>query len=141
MQKHRLNYFTLALILLVSSLGCNRTQQANTNSKPVINAQPVVLRIENNSDAPAAEFTIPWQEKQTVLDAMNAAKTQGLKFNITGDGDLIMVSDINDVTSVGTGKDAKFWLYYVNEKKANRSVSAYSINPGDVILWKLQAYE
>lgn len=58
--------------------------------------------------------------------------------------------DFNEVNYIGMGKFIdeinkqknsadKYWIYYVNNKKANIGISNYKINPGDIVSWKYEA--
>lgn len=44
------------------------------------------------------------------------------------------IEEINGIK----GKDGKYWIYYVNGKKGEISVSKYKLNPGDVVSWKYE---
>jgi len=44
------------------------------------------------------------------------------------------IEEINEVRSDGS----KYWIYYVNGKKAQVGVSNYKLNPGDVVSWKYE---
>ena len=44
------------------------------------------------------------------------------------------VEEINGVKSNGE----KYWIYYVNNKKANIGISNYKINEGDIVSWKYE---
>lgn len=75
-------------------------------------------------------------ENISVYDFMNKARKEG-KFifkekNYIGIGKFI--EEISGVRSDGK----KYWIYYVNGKKAQIGVSNYKINPGDVVSWKYE---
>jgi len=44
------------------------------------------------------------------------------------------IEEINGVK----GNGDKYWVYYINGKKAEIGISNYQINPGDVISWKYE---
>lgn len=72
----------------------------------------------------------------SVYDFMNKARREG-KFifkekNYIGIGKFI--EEINGIKSDGK----RYWIYYVNDKKAEIGVSNYKINPGDVVSWKYE---
>ena len=43
-----------------------------------------------------------------------------------------LIEEINGIKSKGN----KYWIYYVNGKKANIGVSNYEIKAGDIVSWK-----
>jgi len=44
------------------------------------------------------------------------------------------IEEINGVKGNGN----KYWIYYVNNKKAEVGVSNYKLKSGDVVSWKLE---
>jgi hypothetical protein len=141
MQKYQLNFFSLVVIFLILQSGCTKPASSPATKNGNTNAKQVLLKIESDLAKPAKEFSVPWKDGQTVLDVMNAAKEQGLKFEIKGEAEKTFISNIDDISNPAGEENPKFWLYYVNGKKANRSAGGYSINPGDVILWKFEQHQ
>lgn len=71
----------------------------------------------------------------TVYDAMVKIKNENPDFDFKGKeySSLgIFIDEINGVKS-STGK---YWMYYINNKKASVGVSNYIIKNGDIISWK-----
>ncbi|MEI6280821.1 MAG: DUF4430 domain-containing protein [bacterium] len=72
----------------------------------------------------------------TVYDFMSQLQSDGkITFKdktYTGIGKLI--EEINGIKGGG----GKFWIYYVNGKKAEIGVSNYKINNGDIVSWKYE---
>ncbi len=81
---------------------------------------------------------IPWKEGMTVLDVMSAAtgRAHGIAFEHTGSGDTAILTRIDDLSNEGGGKEKKNWLYWVNDKFAERSFGAYELAPSDVVVWR-----
>ncbi|MFA6586065.1 MAG: DUF4430 domain-containing protein [Candidatus Paceibacterota bacterium] len=72
----------------------------------------------------------------TVYDFMNKLQKEG-KINFkdkeyTGMGKFI--EEIN-----GIKNSDKYWIYYVNGKKAEIGISNYKINYGDIVSWKYES--
>jgi hypothetical protein len=109
----------------------------DTNSISAISPIPVQTEKANQAfleiDGKKLETTIA--EKENVYDFMTKLQTEG-KINFkektyTGMGKFI--EEIN-----GSKNGEKYWIYYVNGKKAQIGISNYKINPGDVVSWKYE---
>ena len=78
------------------------------------------------------------KKNDTIYDFMTRIKEKkSLDFKsktYSGMGKLI--KEINGIKSKGN----KYWIYYVNGKKANVGVSNYKIKTGDVVSWKYQSF-
>ena len=76
------------------------------------------------------------ETKTSVYNFMDQLRKEGkINFqekNYPGLGKLI--EELNGVR----GNGSEYWIYYVNDKKANIGVSNYKINPGDVVSWKYE---
>lgn len=81
-------------------------------------------------------YTIPISENMTAYDAMvyamqnNIFSFEGKKYPMLG----------FFVTKIGTldGTQGKNLMYYINDKEAPVGVSAYTLQKGDIIKWKLK---
>ncbi|OHA68959.1 MAG: hypothetical protein A3B24_00590 [Candidatus Wildermuthbacteria bacterium RIFCSPLOWO2_01_FULL_48_16] len=70
----------------------------------------------------------------SVYDVLEAAKEQGLSFKgreFSGMG--FFVEEINGKAE--SNRQRMYWIYSVNNKKAEVGVSSYIIQPNDVITW------
>lgn len=72
----------------------------------------------------------------SVYDFMTKLKKEG-KINFKDINYIGMGKFIEELNGV-KGNGDKFWIYYVNNKKAKIGVSNYKINPGDVVSWKYE---
>ncbi len=75
-------------------------------------------------------------ETISVYDFMDKFRSEG-KINFKDKTYLGLgkfVEEINGIRSNGS----KFWIYYVNGKKAEIGVSNYMLNPGDVVSWRYE---
>jgi hypothetical protein len=81
---------------------------------------------------------IPWAKGNTILDAMNAAKTRphGITFSYSGSGATALLSKIDDVASEGGGSAKKNWQYWVNTTYGDRSFAAFELQVMDVVFWR-----
>ncbi|QDU26141.1 hypothetical protein ETAA8_12150 [Anatilimnocola aggregata] len=87
-------------------------------------------------DGVKKEFTaIPWKEKLTVFDALQAAAKhpRGVQFKHRGKDATVLVTAIDDLTNQSGGKN---WLYEVNGTLGDRSCAVFEVQPGDTLLWK-----
>ncbi|PIR68838.1 hypothetical protein COX93_01375 [Candidatus Nomurabacteria bacterium CG_4_10_14_0_2_um_filter_30_12] len=76
------------------------------------------------------------EKEISIYDFMNKLKKEG-KINFkdkTYSGMGKLIEEINGIKP----NNEKYWIYYVNNKKANIGISDYKINPGDVVSWKLE---
>lgn len=85
---------------------------------------------------------IAWKKGMTVLDALNQAKMtgHGIDFQYTGSADTAFLVRIDDVKNEGGGKTKRNWLYWVNDKFADRSFGVYVLEPSDKVIWKFSLY-
>lgn len=86
-------------------------------------------------------YSLKIPEKSTAYNVMTEAQQQGhLTLHATSYGDLgYMIDEINGIKN--SAKNHKFWIYYINNKKATIGVSNYFIHEGDVIEWKYEDEE
>jgi hypothetical protein len=124
----------LFVLLVILSVGCKKEAALG----PPIT---VSLKIDSGSPTTDKELSISTHEKQTVIDAMNAAKSQGLSYKIEGEGAGAMVVEINGVSAEAPTNGGKNWIFYINQKKANRSAGVYPLAYKDAILWKFEAFD
>jgi hypothetical protein len=81
---------------------------------------------------------IPWAKGNTVLDAMNAAKSRphGIMFGYSGSGATALLTDIDGVASTGGGAARKNWQYWINTTYGDRSFAAFELQALDVVFWR-----
>lgn len=99
----------------------------------------VHLRIDFGDDQKAKLAEIPWRDGMTVLDVMQSASKQDdeLTFQYRGKQATAFLTQIGKVKNEGRGRN---WLFYVNDKIADRSFAVYRIMAGDTVLWKFAEY-
>ncbi|MFZ3015460.1 MAG: DUF4430 domain-containing protein [Minisyncoccia bacterium] len=82
-----------------------------------------------------AKYTTNISEETSVYDFMDKLRTEGKIYfkDKTYSG---MGKFIEEINGIKNGE--KYWIYYVNNKKANIGVSNYKINEGDIVSWKYE---
>ena len=121
---------------------------------PVSNSQPTHTELPAADDTTATE---PNVESEIVVTLSGPGVTKRCEVPVTGS---VLVHalmqqaskqchfsyQVKDFTSLGAfvdelggltsdRKEGKYWIYYVNGKKANIGVSAYTAQPNDVVAW------
>lgn len=95
-----------------------------------LNTVKTVLEINNK------KYETEINENISVYELMKKMENENKIFfketTYTGMGKFI--EEINGIKSDGE----KYWIYYVNNKKANIGVSNYKINPGDIVSWRYE---
>lgn len=99
----------------------------------------VKLTIDYGDGVQKVFVALPWQEKMTVLAALEAAQKhpRGIKLAQQGSGERVLVTAIDELKNEGRGKN---WLYEVNGKLADKSAGVYELSAGDAVLWRFRAY-
>jgi hypothetical protein len=123
--------------------GCRDRPSPQPNSAPASAAQTVQLTIDYGDGGQKGLPAIPWRDGMTVLDALESAKANqhGITFTQRGSGETAMITKIDDLANQEGAEGAKNWLYYINDRLADKSCGAATLKPGDSILWKFQAKE
>ena len=91
-------------------------------------------------DVPNHTYTGKFKDGSTAYDAMvvmQKTKTNNFSFRSKNYGDLgNFVDEINGVK----GTPGKYWIYYINNKKATLGASKYVLKEGDRISWKQEGF-
>ncbi|MFZ2072708.1 MAG: DUF4430 domain-containing protein [Minisyncoccia bacterium] len=82
-----------------------------------------------------AKYTTNISEETSVYDFMDKLRTEG-KIDFKDKTYSGMGKFIEEINGIKNGE--KYWIYYVNNKKANIGVSNYKINEGDIVSWKYE---
>lgn len=142
MQFHRVVDRTKQAILATLVLGAaffawatrsppSYAQEGRGEDKPRV----VELTIDYGDGVEKRFKALRWKEKMTVLDALRQAQEhpRGVKFKFRGSGAAAFLTQIDDLTNEGNGKN---WMYRVNETEGDRSFGIYELEPEDSVLWK-----
>lgn len=116
-----------------------------------IESQSIILVEEKKENSPTAldiknikvtlnvldkTYNVNIKEGETVYDAMTNiqnVKENNFSFKSKEYPSLgIFINEINGIK----GGSGKYWIYYVNDKKASVGVSNYVLKSGDIISWK-----
>jgi hypothetical protein len=123
----------LALCLLGTALPISARAE-----EPV---QPTISLTVDYGDGVSKSFAkIPWKEKQTVWDVLQAAvkHPRGIKLMHRGSGATTLVTQIDDLANEGRGKN---WLFEVNGKLGEKSCAVVELAAGDAVLWRFAEYQ
>ena len=104
-----------------------------------VQAAEKIRLIVDFADGVQVHFTnLKVAEKSTAIDLLKAAEkhSRGIKSTVRGSGQTALVTSIGKQKNEGRGRDAKNWLYYVNEQRAEIGAGVYELQPGDGIMWK-----
>lgn len=131
--RHRLHFLALCLLILIAGVS---GYYAEGTPPPTIAAAPapitVAMRVEQMPEA-----RIQLQAGGTVFTLMETLQKNGLlSFHAKDFGEALgmFIEEINGVPNTSE----RYWIYYVNNKKAAVGVSGYTLKPGDVIEWKYE---
>jgi hypothetical protein len=133
-------------LVLVISIGCGGERSTDKSPARLALAQegePAVELVIDYGDGSEKRLKqIPFSQQMTVRGALDfaAAHPHGVTFKSTGTAESAMLTSIDDLSNEGGG-DGRNWMYRVNGKLATKSFDAYTLTPGDVILWKFEKYE
>jgi hypothetical protein len=129
--------FVLCLVLLALA-GCSGKDGAAAAK----GTGPTVQLVFDYDDGAEKRIAVPWQEGQTVLDAMVQATVhpRGIAFEQRGEGKNAMIVRIDDLANQQAGGEGKNWIYRVNGKLADRGCGEWTLRPGDVVLWRFTLY-
>jgi hypothetical protein len=136
-------------MLLVTVVGCRERPRekavlsSKTNTASAPSGQVVQLTIDFGDGAQKRFTAIPFRDGMTVLEVLEAAKAypHGITFASRGSGAMTLITKIDDVANQEGSAGAKNWLFFVNDKLADRGCGAASVKPGDSILWRYQVKE
>jgi uncharacterized protein DUF4430 len=139
----------VAVMALAATIGCRErpsetpATSSATHSASTPSGQGVQLTIDYGDGAEKRFTAIPFRDGTTVLDVLEAAKahSHGITFASRGSGAMTLVTKIDDVANQEGAAGAKNWLFFVNDKLADRGCGAASVKPGDSILWRYQVKE
>lgn len=115
--------------------------EANTSSpKNTLQAEEISSedgqKINITLTIPQREFNITITEGASVYDLLSLiGQKENINFgfkDFSGSG--FFVDSIDGVKS----ENGKYWIYYINGKKAEAGISNYKLKAGDSILWKLE---
>jgi hypothetical protein len=137
----------LFLIIVIFLYKNNNTNYANKNIIKNLSTLEVIKKdvfLANNPISKKATLEINNEKYETeiientsVYDFMKKLKKEKkidfIEKKYIGMG--IFIDEINGIKTNGE----KYWIYYVNNIKADIGISNYKIKPGDIISWRYEA--
>jgi len=132
----------LTLMLMVIS-GCNRNAGEVKKTKPASGASAHVSLVIELEDGSAKTYPqIDWKQGMTVLDLLNLAKqdADSISFEFKGSGETAFLTRMQAVENQGSGPEKKNWQFWVNGKRADRSMGAYELESSDQVVWKFSTF-
>ena len=108
----------------------HRTENENKGESKISQIIKIVLEVGEKRYESEIDGEI------SVYDFMKKLQNEG-KINFKEKNYLGMGKFIEELNGI-RGYEGKFWIYYVNDKKAKIGISNYNINPGDVVSWKYE---
>ena len=128
----------LAVFLLFAMIGLKTAPVAGENAPA--KSQVVTLTIDYGDGVQKRFTALPWKKGMTVLDALNLAQNhpRGIKFKYQGTRGTALLHKIDDLENRGGRKEN--WLFYVNDKFANRGFGVSKLQANDNVLWKFAPY-
>lgn len=128
--------FILGLVLssfLMVGAGCstnNETTTVSTNSSQEQTAMKVTLTlVEDEKEITSKEVEV--SEKESVLDILKA------NFEVKEDSGF--VTSINGKEQ--DPKANKYWMYYINDKEADKGAADMTVSDSDKIEWRLNEFK
>ncbi len=125
--------FLLAFTLL--GAGCAKTPDISESSLTTAQSVTSTLTLQINENS----YSIPFRNNITVYDLMMDIKNNQ-DFTFAGEDygpDMgFFVESINGIKD--DTKNNLYWVYYLNDKKAETGISATTLNPNDIITWKYE---
>jgi len=127
----------LGILITLFGVFLLNSRENITNRQDLLNKQ--VLPVENKKtilEINGIRYESEISGQMSVYDFMtqlrNEEKITFKEKNYPGMGKFI--EEINGIK----GNGEKYWIYYVNDKKAEIGVSNYQINIGDIVSWKYE---
>lgn len=143
MKNKNLKIFIVLLLVVINLVTATSLFAKTPKLKAKISAPKQAVEIKKNIvtlDTPEHIYTTEVIEGATVYDAMVSIrdkKDNKFSFHSKNYGDLgNFIDEINGLK----GTPGKYWMYYINNKKATLGVSKYVLKPEDRISWKQEGF-
>ena len=130
--------FYYSSITKTSEVQVPLTKKVNVEKKPA-NQKIITESTKSNTatlEINGVEYKTEITEKTSVYDFMDKLRIEGkIAFK---DKTFIGIGKFIEEIAGIRGDGDRYWIYYVNGKKATIGVSNYEINSGDVVSWKYE---
>lgn len=139
------------MILSFSNVAFAKTKNKNIVLKNVTKKEivkPVENKTDNNDKSTESikievgdkSYSIKVEKGSTVYDAMKKL-SEDKKFSfVFHTKEYSSMGNFVDSINGVPGTPGKYWLYYLNGKKASMGVSKNKIKSGDVVTWKQESF-
>ncbi|HEY2411249.1 MAG TPA: DUF4430 domain-containing protein [Pirellulaceae bacterium] len=99
-------------------------------------AASVRLTLDYGDGVQKSFTALPWKEKMTVFDALQAAENhpRGIKLAFVGRGESVFITAIDD--KANEGANGPNWRYTVNDQPARYSAGVMELKAGDAVVWR-----
>ncbi len=106
------------------------TKKVTNNKKIKSKENFITLQVASN------EYKISYKEGESLYDAMKGfSNKKENKFSFNSKNYPGLGNFIDEINGV-KGTPGKYWIYYVNNKKASVGASKYILKSGDTVTWK-----
>lgn len=133
--------FLFSALIGLAVLGVVLRDRTNTNVLSIQEAQTQENLIEAELKVADKTYLVSLPKESSVYDLMaKAQETSDFQFRgkeFPGLG--FFIQEINGLEQ--GPRLAKYWIYYINGKKAEVGISAYTVNDHDIILWEYEDEE
>ena len=124
--------FILSSFLMVGtacSTNTENTTTATSSSQKQTELNVTVTLIEDEKEITSKEVTA--SEKDSVLDILKA------NFDVKEDGGFVTSIDAKEQDT----KANKYWMYYINDKEADKGAADMTVSDSDKIEWRLNEFK
>jgi hypothetical protein len=133
----------IGVFIALVSLGVfspTASKSTSVATLPVVKAEEVAV-VPNETvitvlEINGVKYESTVESQESVYDFMAQLQNEG-KINFKSKTYTGMGKFIDELNGI-RGNGDKYWIYYVNNKKARIGVSNYKINPGDVVSWRYE---
>jgi hypothetical protein len=131
-RRKRRRALSLAALALIGVAIAANARPAQTQDK----AATIRLTIDYGDGVQKLFTALPWKEKTTVFDALQAAEkhSRGIKVAFTGRGEFVFITAIDDAANEGAS--GPNWRYTVNDQPARYSAGVMELKAGDAVVWR-----
>jgi hypothetical protein len=134
MFRNRINHPALSLFA-VAIVHCTWAASPDL-AKAQDAAASVRLTVDYGDGAQKTFNALPWKEKMTVFDALQAVEKhpRGVKVASIGRGETVFITAIDNVANEGA--NGRNWRYTVNDQPAQSSAGVMELKAGDAVVWR-----
>lgn len=118
-----------------------RLRTAERLAAAASSGKTVSLAIDLGDGVPRLYDDVAWHEAMTVEDLLAAVSRMpgGPRFARQGSGASALLAEIDGTANEGS--EGRNWVYFVNDRRGDRSFAVYRLEPGDRVLWKFAVQE